>query len=160
MKSKERLMTPQEKEKFLSRVKIEQENFVGSNEPEVIFENSLSKYQEDMEAQVDNLHKLIKVQTKLRADVEKLYEKEQSNSTGLDLETLKAEIATKDKVINGARASAAVMEERIKLGKTLIPELVNKYSFVCDLDFYFNGALNLSETPNRVQQIVENNVKE
>ena len=51
------------------------------------------------------------------------------------------------------------MKERIKVGNNIRNKLIKNYKLVCDLDFYFNGALNLSETPKRVQEVIENNVE-
>ena len=158
--NKQRFMTNEEKEKFLNRVKIETSDCIGTDEPSAIFEKSLNTYQEEMREQVQRLQNLVEVQKCLKKDAETLLAQEELHCTGLDLETIKNEIATKDKVINGARASIAVMQERIKVGKVIKTRLIKNYKLICDIDFYFNGALNLSETPKRVQQVVENNVKE
>lgn len=157
--NKQRPMTDEEKEQFLSKVKIECEDYVGTDEPIVIFEKSLNTYQSDMQDQVERLQNLVSVQERLRADAQELYASEELSCTGLDLQTIKNEIATKDKVINGARASIAVMKERIKIGNQIKNKLIKNYKLICDLDFYFNGALNLSETPQRVQRVVEDNVE-
>lgn len=158
--TKQRLMTDEEKEKFLSRVKIETQDVAESAAPIDIFEKSLSIYQSDMEDQIERLKNLVAVQKRLKKDTETLYAEEELCPTGLDLETIKNEIATKDKVINGAMASIAVMQERVKVGNIIKAKLLKNYKLVCDLDFYFNGALNLSETPKRVQEVIDKNVKE
>lgn len=159
MENKERFMTTEEKEKFLQRVKIETEDFVGTGDPKAIFEKSLHQYQKDMCEQIKKLNSLIKVQQRVKKDVETLYAEEELCSTDLDLDTIKAEISTKDEVINGARASAAVMKEKVRIGEKLIPKLVKNYDLLCEIDFYFGGVLNLSETPKYINQVVENNVE-
>lgn len=149
--SKEHLMTHAEKEKFLKRVKIETEEISGTSDPKTEFLTKIDAYQESMIKQVAELEKLIKVQEYLLQNTEKLY-----NAVANDLpkDVLKSEISTKQEIILQARSSMILMRERIELGKKLKDELNANYNFLNDVDFYFNGALNMPELETRRTEIL------
>ena len=153
---KQRLMTNKEKEQFLNKVKIVTEDIATSSDPKDTFKASLNTYQDSMKEQISNLKKLLKVQIEMRNYANSLLDKE----IGLDEETVKTEIKTRDEVIAGVRSSIAVMEERVRIGESLADKLIDSYDILVDLDFYWNGVLNMTGTPERAKQVVENYVEE
>lgn len=153
----EHFMTDAEKERFLNRVKIETEDIGKNKNPKEAFIATLDTYQQNMKTQISDLEKLVEVQTYLLNTIQKLYD---SASNNLPKDILKTEIATKQQIIMQAKSSIALMRARVDLGESLQTVLINNYTMLNDIDFYFNGVLNMPELESRKAAILSEDKKD
>ena len=153
---KTREMTVEEKEKFLSRVRIETEDIPESQSREDVFKASIQSYNDSMQEQIIRLKSAISLNEYMRQTVLKLLETSNDLPDSINEEVLKTEISTRDSILAKMIESKLLMEKRLQLSDKVCQFCIAHYDELIDLDIYFGGVIGLPETRQLTENILEN----
>lgn len=144
-------MTEEEKEKFLKRVVVEEEDIPTSKNPKQQFSESIDRYVEQMNEQIARVSEVCEAQKltqKMVSENRELYK--------VSDEVFNADLGARKEQITKYEQSIAIMTERVRISKEIKDFCLNNYEMLGKLDMFFGGGLGLNETKEYIKNIIKN----